>query len=184
MLEAVGGARVEAPFAPFRSAGCLLYDGPWVAERLHATQALLNENPDALLPVTRSILEGASRYSALDTYRAQYHLEECRRATDRVFAEVDVLLLPTAGTIYETTAVAAEPLRLNSNLGLYTSFVNLLDLAAIALPAGFGNNALPFGISLVAPAFGDLALLGLGTRFQNVVGLPRGATHAVQGARP
>jgi allophanate hydrolase len=111
-------------------------------------------------------------------------LAECRRAIDRVFTEVDVLLLPTTGTIYETAAVAAEPLRLNSNLGLYTSFMNLLDLAAIALPAGFGNNALPFGISLVAPAFGDLALLGLGTRFQNVVGLPRGATHAVQGARP
>jgi allophanate hydrolase len=184
MLEAAGGTRVEAPFAPFRDAGCLLYDGPWVAERLYATQALLNENPDALLPVTRSILEGANRYSALDAYRAQYHLAECRRATDGVFAEIDVLLLPTAGTIYETTAVAAEPLRLNSNLGLYTSFVNLLDLAAIALPAGFGDNALPFGISLIAPAFRDLALLDLGTRFQQVSGLPHGATHTVQGARP
>ncbi len=179
MLEAAGGIGVEVPFALFRDAGRLLYDGPWVAERLHATQALLNNNPGAMLPVIRSILEGAKRYSALDAYRAQYRLTELRHATDSVFAEVDVLLLPTAGTIYETAAVAAEPLRLNSNLGLYTSFVNLLDLAAIALPAGFGRDALPFGISLIAPAFRDLALLDLGTRFQRVTGLLRNAAAAV-----
>jgi allophanate hydrolase len=79
-------------------------------------------------------------------------------------------LLPTAGTIYETAAIAAEPKSLNTNLGLYTSFVNLLDLAAIALPAGFGRNGLPFGISLIAPAHRDSALLDLGTRFQEIAG--------------
>src|ERR1700730_11720594 len=179
LLERVGGTRVEVPFAPFRDAGRLLYDGPWVAERLHATQALLCENPEAVLPVTRSILEGARQYSALDAYRAQYRLAVLRRATDSVFAEVDVLLLPTAGTVYDTMAVAVEPLQLNRNLGLYTSFVNLLDLAAIALPAGFGDNALPFGISLIAPAFQDLALLDLGARFQHVAGVSRGAAHAL-----
>src|ERR1700736_3210967 len=184
MLERVGGTRLEAPFAPFRDAGRLLYDGPWVAERLHATHALLCENPEAILPVTRSILEGARQYRALDAYRAQYRLAMLRRAADDVLAEVDVLLLPTAGTVYETAAVAVEPLQLNRNLGLYTSFVNLLDLAAIALPAGCGDNALPFGISLIAPAFRDLALLDLGTRFQQVAGLPRGAAHAFRGARP
>src|SRR3984893_3278931 len=140
LLERVGGTRVEVPFAPFRDAGRLLYDGPWVAERLHATQALLCENPEAVLPVTRSILEGARQYSALDDYRAQYRLAVLRRAADDVFTEVDVLLLPTAGTVYDTMAVAVEPLQLNRNLGLYTSFVNLLDLAAIALPAGFGDT--------------------------------------------
>jgi len=184
LLERVGGTRVEVPFAPFRDAGRLLYDGPWVAERLHATQALLCENPEAILPVTRSILEGARQYRALDAYRAQYRLAMLRRAADDVLADVDVLLLPTAGTVYETTAVAAEPLQLNRNLGLYTSFVNLLDLAAIALPAGFGDNALPFGVSLIAPAFRDLALLDLGARFQQVARLPRGAAHASRGARP
>ena len=184
LLERVGGTTVEVPFAPFRDAGRLLYDGPWVAERLHATQALLCENPDAMLPVTRSILEGAHQYRALDAYRGQYRLAMLRRAADGVFAEVDVLLLPTAGTVYETAAVAAEPLQLNRNLGLYTSFVNLLDLAAIALPAGFGDNALPFGVSLIAPAFRDLALLDLGDRFQQVARLPRGAAHAFRGARP
>jgi allophanate hydrolase len=154
---------VEVSFAPFRDAGQLLYEGPWVAERLHATQALLRENPGAVLPITRSILEDARRYSALDAYRAQYELAALRRAVDGAFATVDVLLLPTAATIYETAEVAAEPKRLNTNLGLYTNFVNLLDLAAIALPAGFGTSGLPFGISLVAPAHRDRALLDLGT---------------------
>jgi allophanate hydrolase len=175
MLERIGGTKVETPFALFREAGGLLYDGPWVAERLHATEALLNENPGAILPITRSILEGARRYSALDAYRGQYRLAIFRRAAECVFAEVDVLLLPTAGTVYETTAVAAEPVRVNSNLGLYTSFVNLLDLGAIALPAGFGEAGLPFGISLIAPAFRDAALLDLGTRFQEITGLLSGA---------
>ena len=175
VLERVGGTRVETSFEPFRDAGRLLYDGPWVAERLQATQALLAENPGAILPVTRSILESARQYSALDAYRGQYRLAMLRRAADRVFAEVDVLLLPTAGTIYESAAVAAEPLHLNNNLGLYTSFANLLDLAAIALPAGFGKAGLPFGISLIAPAFRDAALLDLGVRFQEITGLPPGA---------
>jgi len=175
MLEKAGGTRVETRFAPFRDAGCLLYEGPWVAERLHATEALLSENPGAVLPTTRSILEGARRYSALDAYRGQYELAALRRAADGEFATVDVLLLPTAGTIYKAAAIAAEPLRLNTNLGLYTSFVNLLDLAAIALPAGFRTSGLPFGISLIAPAFRDTALLDLGARFQEIAGLPSGA---------
>src|SRR5271166_4468875 len=97
------------------------------------------------------------------------------RAVDGVFATVDVLLLPTAGTNYEIAAVAAESTRVNANLGFYTNFVNLLDLAAIAVPAGFGENGLPFGISLIAQAFRDSALLDLGTRFQEIVGLPLGA---------
>lgn len=175
VLEEAGGTRVETSFAPFRDAGRLLYEGPWVAERLHATEALLRDNPAAMLPVTRSIVESGRRYSALDVYRAQYELAGLSRATDQVFKAVDFLLLPTAGTIYETAAIAAEPLRLNTNLGRYTNFVNLLDLAAIALPAGFTNTGLPFGISLIAPAFTDRALMKMGSRYQKLTLLPLGA---------
>ena len=175
ILEKAGGTSTEINFAPFRDAGRLLYEGPWVAERLHATEALLSERPDAVLPVTREIIEGARKYSALDAYRAQYQLAALRRAAEGELRQVDVLLLPTAGTIYETADVAAEPKRLNTNLGLYTSFVNLLDLAAIALPAGFSQSGLPFGISLIAPAHRDAALLNLATRFQEIGGLPLGA---------
>ncbi len=171
-----GGTKVEINFAPFRDAGRLLYEGPWVAERLHATQTLLSENPDALLPVTSEVIEDGHNYSALDAYRAQYQLAALRRAADTEFCAVDVLLLPTAATNYEISAVAAEPSRINTDLGLYTNFVNLLDLAAIALPAGFSASGLPFGISLVAPAHRDAALLDLGMRFQETARLPLGVS--------
>jgi allophanate hydrolase len=164
-LEQVDGTPAKAAFAPFRDAGRLLYGGPWLAERLHATQALLNDDPDAILPVTRSIIEKGRHYSALDAYRAQYELARLKREADLAFESIDVLLLPTTGTIYEKAAVAADPFRLNANLGLYTNFVNLLDLTAIAVPAGFRKNGLPFGISLIAPAFTERALLDLTARF-------------------
>ena len=175
ILEKAGGTRAETSFAPFREAGRLLYEGPWVAERLQATEALLRDNPAAMLPVTRSIIESGKPYTALDVYHAQYELAGLSRATDQVFKAVDLLLLPTAGTIYEVAAIAAEPLRLNANLGRYTNFVNLLDLAAIALPAGFTKAGLPFGISLIAPAFSDRALIELGSRWQKLISLPFGA---------
>jgi allophanate hydrolase len=175
LLEEAGGRRIETSFAPFHDAGRLLYDGPWLAERLHATERLLRENPAAMLPVTRATIEGGRRFSALGAFRAQYELAARRRTIDRVFATVDLLLLPTAGTIYEIAEIAAEPLRLNANLGYYTNFVNLLDLAAIALPAGFREDGLPFGISLVAPAFADRALLDLGMQWQQLAGFPLGA---------
>jgi allophanate hydrolase len=165
-LEKAGGSRVEVAFAPFREAGDLLYDGPWVAERLHATAALIARDPQAVLPITRAIVEDGRRYTALDAYRAQYRLMALRRAVEDIFATIDCLLLPTTGTIYEVAAVAAEPLRLNANLGHYTNFANLLDLAVVALPAGLRGGRLPFGISLIAPAFSDLALLELGGRLQ------------------
>jgi allophanate hydrolase len=165
-LEQVGGIPVKAALAPFRDAGRLLYGGPWLAERLHATQALLDDDADAILPVTRSIIEKGRHYSALDAYRAQYELARLKREADFAFRSIDVLLLPTTGTIYEKAAVAADPFRLNANLGLYTNFANLLDLTAIAVPAGFRKNGLPFGISLIAPAFAERALLDLTARLQ------------------
>jgi allophanate hydrolase len=166
-LENAGGTAAEIRFAPFREAGRLLYEGPWVAERLHASEQLLNENPAALLPVTRAIIENGWKYNALDAFRAHYKLAGLRREADRELAGIDCLLLPTAGTIYEVAAVAADPLRLNANLGLYTNFANLLDLSAVAIPAGFRRNGLPFGISLLAPAFADHALLDLAARLQS-----------------
>ena len=183
-LAGIGGTPVEVGFAPFRDAGRLLYDGPWVAERLDATEMLLRRNPEAVLPVTRSIIESGRRYRALDVYRAQYELAGLRRAADRVFASVDLLLLPTAGTIYQTAAVAAEPVRRNTDLGLYTNFANLLDLAAVALPAGFTRAGLPFGVSLIAPAYSDRALLGLAARCQAAAGFAVGAVRASNGLPP
>ena len=163
-LESLGGAPAFFDFRPFQQAAALLYAGPWVAERLAALGNFLDAHADDVHPVVRGIIAGGARWSAADGFLAQYHLEELRRQTDHVWQDVDLLLLPTTGTTYTLAEVEAEPVKLNSNLGHYTNFVNLLDLAAIALPAGLRPNGLPFGVSLVGPARTDLALLTVADR--------------------
>ena len=164
-LERLGGRRVEIDFTPFRAAAELLYAGPWVAERLAAIRPFFEAQADAMHPVVRSIIGGATRLGAADVFEGMYRLQALRKATLAQWREVDVLALPTAGTIYTRAQVEADPIRLNNNLGYYTNFVNLLDLAAIAVPAGLRPDGLPFGLSFIAPAFHDVALCGLGTAF-------------------
>jgi allophanate hydrolase len=164
-LESLGGTKVEIDFTIFRAAADLLYSGPWVAERLAAIGPFLERHAAEMNPVVRDIISGARRFTAVDAFLAEYKLRELRRATEAEWARMDVLVLPTTGTIYTHDAVAADPVRLNTNLGYYTNFVNLLDLAAIAVPAGFRPNGLPFGISLIGPAFSDPGLLTLGGRY-------------------
>jgi allophanate hydrolase len=160
-LEALGGRRVEIDFEPFRATARLLYEGPWVAERYCAVGEFMEANPQSVHPVTRQIIAGGRHSTAVDAFQAQYRLMELRRATQQAWSEMDVLLTPTAGTIYRISAVEADPIRLNSNLGYYTNFVNLLDLAAVAVPAGFRADGLPFGVTLTGPAWSDSSLLQL-----------------------
>jgi len=164
-LESLGGTKVEIDYALFRAAADLLYSGPWVAERLAAIGPFLEKHAGEMNPVVRDIIAGARRFTAVDAFNAEYKLRELRRATEVEWTRIDVLVLPTTGTIYTHEAVAADPVRLNTNLGYYTNFVNLLDLAAVAVPAGFRPNGLPFGISIVGPAFTDVGLLTLGSRY-------------------
>jgi allophanate hydrolase len=181
-LESLGGQKVEIDFALFRAAADLLYSGPWVAERLAAIAPFLEEHEDEMNPVVRDIIAGARRFTAVDAFKAEYKLRELRRATEAEWARMDVLALPTTGTMYTHAAVAADPVRLNTNLGYYTNFVNLLDLAAVAVPAGFRPNGLPFGISLIGPAFADHGLLAVADRFHRrsvVDGLQRPGCIAV-----
>jgi allophanate hydrolase len=175
-LEAVGGERIEADFAPFRAAGALLYDGPWIAERLIALEALISRQPEALLPVTRSIIAEGKKYTAADAFRASYRLALLRREAEALWDRADLLLLPTAPAIYTLAEIEAEPLARNARLGHYTNFVNLLDLAAVAVPAGFRSDGLPFGVSLIAPKGGERVLLSLGAKLQRRLNLPLGAT--------
>jgi allophanate hydrolase len=163
--EAIGGTPVRIDFAPFREAARLLYDGPWVAERLAAVRDFLDRAPDALLPVTREIIAGGHRFAAADAYEGEYRLRALRRAADAQLRTVDALLLPTAPTIYTIAQVEADPIALNRNLGYYTHFVNLLDLCALAVPAGFNGNGLPFGVTFMGPAGEDEYILALARRF-------------------
>ena len=167
-LERLGGTRVEVDYAPFREAALLLYQGPWVAER-RAALGDFWERRAALDPAVRAVLEGADRFSAVDAFRALHRLEALRRAVAPVWEAADFLALPTTGTTYTVAQVEADPIALNSNLGYYTNFMNLLDLCGLALPAGFrrgGMTGLPFGITLAAPAFADAALDGIGLRWE------------------
>ncbi len=161
---ALGGEPVRFDYEPFRKAASLLYRGPWVAERLAALKDFVQEHPGDLEPTVGSILFGAGRYSAVEAFDAAYQLEALRREMDRVWEQVDFLLLPTVPTHYTIAQIQEAPVALNSNLGYYTNFVNLMDLAAIAVPAGFKPNGLPFGVSLIGKAFTDDGLLQIADR--------------------
>ena len=174
-FEALGGQRVPIDFAPFIEAGQLLYEGPWVAERYVVIESLLRRQADAVYPVTRQIIEVGASSSAAQAFRALYRLQALRRASERLWNQIDVLLTPTAGTIYRIAEVEADPVRLNSRLGYYTNCVNLLDLAAVAVPAGFNAAGLPFGVTLLAPAWSDFRLLALAARLQRAVPARQGA---------
>lgn len=164
-LEKLGGEKVEIDFPIFRAAADLLYSGPWLAERLAAIREFLNTHGAEMHPVVYKIIAGASRYSAVETFEAEYRLRELKRASQAEWDRMDVLLLPTTGTTYTIEEMQADPVRLNTNLGYYTNFVNLLDLAAVAAPGGFRRDGLPFGVSFIGPAFSDEALLALAGRF-------------------
>ncbi|HLK68216.1 MAG TPA: allophanate hydrolase [Bryobacteraceae bacterium] len=164
-MQHAGGCKVEIDFSPFRDTAQLLYSGPWVAERYAEFRKFMDKHGGQMDPVVLEIILGAKRYSAVDAFEAEYRLRALRRATEAQWEQMDLLMLPTTGTIYTHTAVAADPIQLNTNLGYYTNFVNLLDLAAVAVPAGFRANGLPFGISLVGPAFSDEALLAVSDRY-------------------
>lgn len=175
-LQTLGGEAIEINFDSFFQVARLLYEGPWIAERYAAIQQFFESHGDQVIAPVREIIGGAQQYSAADAFNGLYHLRGLKRQTDHIWAEVDCLLTPTAGTIYTIQAMQQDFMRLNANLGYYTNFMNLLDYAAVAVPAGFQKNGLPFGITLAAPAHRDESLLHLAGRIQQFYGLPLGAT--------
>lgn len=181
-LHELGGVAIEIDLTPFLEAARLLYDGPWVAERYVAVRDFFDAHADSIFAPVREIIGGAARYSAADAFAGQYRLRELKRQADKVWAAVDCLVTPTAGTIYTIAEMQADPIRLNSNLGYYTNFMNLFDYAAVSVPAGFQRDGLPFGITLVAPAHQDAPLLHLAARCQQAVSTPLAATAIPQPA--
>ena len=169
--EKLGWKIVEFDFAPFGEAAALLYAGPWVAERFAAVGEFLKAQPDAGHPVVRKIIENGERISAADAFEGMYELARLRRLADRQWESMDAMLLPTTPTIFRVDEVMADPVRLNSILGTYTNFVNLLDLAALAVPAGYRGDGLPLGVTFISPAFGDDFLASLGAAFLDEPGL-------------
>jgi allophanate hydrolase len=175
-FAALGTSIVEIDIEPFYETARLLYEGPWVAERYLAAQKLIASSPDALHPVTREIIMGGAHASAVDAFAAFYKLEDLRRVRDHLFRHIDVLLVPTIPTAYTVEQVLADPIQLNSRLGTYTNFVNLLDLAGLAVPASMRPDGIPFGVTLLAPGGHDALLASLGRVFHADTTLPMGAT--------
>jgi allophanate hydrolase len=163
-LIKMGGTAITFDYEPFRKTANLLYKGPWVAERLAAIQEFLAGEPETVDPTVGAIIGGAAKYSAVEAFEAAYALQALCRETEAVWQQADFLLLPTAPTQYSIEQVQASPVALNMNLGYYTNFVNLLDLAAVAVPAGFKTDGLPFGVSLIGRAFTDDGLLRIADR--------------------
>ncbi len=163
-MQDSGGQKVEIDFLPFLKAARLLYERPWVAERYAAIREFFDARPESIHPVVREIIAGAKRFSAADAFDGMYKLEALRKEAALVWGKIDCMVTPTAGTIYRIDEMLADPIHLNANLGYYTNFMNLLDCAAVAVPAGFQSNGLPFGITLLAPAHQDVPLLHLAHR--------------------
>jgi allophanate hydrolase len=177
-LARLGAAIVDIDIEPFYETARLLYEGPWLAERYAATRNFIASSPESMHPVTREIILGGARPLAVDAFAAFYQLEHLRRIASEKFARVDALALPTAPTLYTVDQVLADPIQLNSRLGTYTNFVNLLDLCGLAVPAALHENpagAAPFGITLLAPGGNDGLIAAIGRKFHADTALPLGA---------
>jgi allophanate hydrolase len=175
LFAGLGAKIVEIDIEPFYAAARLLYEGPWVAERYLTVRALIASSPESMHPVTRQVILAGAHGTAADAFSAFYQLEELRRVRDYRFRAIDALVLPTAPTIYTIEQVLADPIQLNSRLGTYTNFVNLLDLCGLAVPASMRADGTPFGVTLLAQAGGDAALAAIGREFHRATGLPLGA---------
>ena len=167
---------VEIDMEPFYETARLLYEGPWVAERYLTAKQLIETDPTALHPVILQIVGGGARQSAAETFSAFYRVQTLKRVCERSLASVDALVLPTAPTTYTVDQVLADPVTLNSRLGTYTNFVNLLDLCGLAVPASIGADGTPFGVTLLAPAGRDMQLASIGAAFHALCDLRLGAS--------
>jgi allophanate hydrolase len=179
LFARLGAAIHEFDMEPLYETARLLYEGPWVAERYLAARSVIERSPKAMHPVTREIILAGAKQSAADAFAAFYRLEELRRECEPIF-RATAIALPTVPTVHTIEQARADPIALNSRLGTYTNFVNLLDLCALAVPASFTADGTPFGIMLVARAGEDAGLAALGRAFHADTALPLGATGAPQ----
>ena len=175
-LVALGGEPVQVDYDPFLETAKLVYRGPWLAERFGAIAAAIGTRWDALHPTVRGIVAGADRISGVDVFTGLHRLMTLRQKTQQIWRNIDALVLPTTGTIYRIAEIEANAVGLNENLGRYTNFCNLLDLSALAVPAGFRRDGLPCGVTLFAPAFHDPLLAVIGAALHATSDLPVGTT--------
>jgi allophanate hydrolase len=175
LAEAIGAQLVDIDLTPFFETARLLYEGPWVAERTASVGEFIARNPDAVHPVTRQIISNGAGQSAADAFRGQYRLAELRAITRNALHGIDALMVPTMPAASTIAEVEADPFGPNARLGAYTNFVNLLDLAGIAIPITLSGDGTPFGITLLAPCGRDAQLASIVLAMHARTGLPLGA---------
>lgn len=163
-ISRLGMPTVEVDLTPFFDTARLLYEGPWVAERRAAIRAFMDDRPEALHPVTRAILAKTDSLTAVDAFEGFYRLAQLRRQAEAIWNDIDVLIVPTAPIAPMLADLASDPMTPNTRLGTYTNFVNLLDLAALAIPGPKRSDGFPAGMTLIAPRDCDHALADLGAR--------------------
>ena len=163
----LGWSISEFDYRPFRETANLLYSGPWVAERYSATKFVIETNPECRASRGSRSHPERKKFSAVDAFESQYRLAALARESERTWESFDAILLPSAGTIYTIEQMLADPIQLNTNLGRYTNFMNLLDLCGLAVPAGFRSDDVPFGVTFFAPAWREPTLFKLAQEFEN-----------------
>lgn len=175
-LQALGAQVLEIDFTPFLQAGRLVFNSAFIAERwITYGQAARPEDPH-IHPAVAQAIQAAQGYSAADAFEAQYRLQGYQRQVAAMFEQIDILVTPTAGTIYRCDAVEADPIALNANMGYYTYFANPLRLSAISVPAGLREDGLPFGVCLLGRSFAEQQLRPVARALQEALGGRLGAT--------
>lgn len=180
----LGWELVEFDYAPFREIAAALYGSAYVAERLAAIKTFFETSPESIHPVVRTIVEGAAKFSAADVFADIYRVQALCALARAQLETVDMLLLPTAPTIFTVEAMLADPIAKNAKLGLYTNFVNFLDLAGIALPAGFCADGMPFGVTLIGPTFSEASLAAYADTLHIALGAGAGKSRKIPQTRP
>ncbi len=175
-LQAMGGTAVTIDYSPLAEVAALLYESALVAERYAAIRSFFDAHEDQVIEPVRGIIAAGHQYSAADLYDVQTRVKQLGQQADAMWADIDLLAVPTAPTHYTIAQMQQDPVALNRNLGAYTNFVNLLDYAALSVPSSMRKDGLPFGLTLIGPCGSDWQLAELGQRYHHLSGLTQGAT--------
>lgn len=178
-LKQAGAVLKEIDLQPMLDAAKLLYEGPWVAERYHAVGSFIEKGGEDLDPTVSGIISGGNKSTAVDAFDAFYKLQALKKQSDAQLEGIDCIVTPTVPGHFTHAEIAAEPIANNSQLGYYTNFMNLLDYAALAVPAGFTDDSLPFGITLFGPAFTDLKLNQIAQQYLKIKSWGLGGLDAI-----
>jgi len=178
-LKSMGHHVIEIDITPFVKAGKLLYDGPWVAERYAVIEDFIKSHPNSLDPSVKKIIESGSSYTAAQGFRATYQLKDLETECQKVWSQCDLIVVPSAPRHPTIDELKTEPILRNSELGMYTNYVNLMRLAAVAVPADFTAEGLPFGVTLIGQGGSDFAILRFAAQWQKLTKMPLGCTKTV-----